>query len=81
MHDQIWRNENLNHKQPPASPLNREHQTLRIHRINPPIAYKKKQIAQTGKETTHRDLQQTDPNPFAGSPKTKELFVKADSGP
>ena len=39
---------------------------------NPPRLAPKRIIPQTRKETIHRDVQERDPNPSAGSPKTKE---------
>jgi len=72
MHREIWRKENLNPKQPPASPPHGKNQTPRIHRKDPPRLAPKTIIPQTRKETIHRDVQERDPNPSAGSPKTKE---------
>jgi len=45
-----------------------------MHRKNPPRLAPKTIIPQTHKETIHRDVQKRDPNPSAGSPKTKERF-------
>jgi len=72
MHREIWRKENLNHKQPPASPFHDKNQTRRVHRKNPPRLVPKKIIPQTCKQTIHRDIEERDPNPSAGSPKTNE---------
>jgi len=46
--------------------------TPRIHRKNPPRLAPKTIKPQRRKETIHRDIQERDPNPTAGSPKTKE---------
>jgi len=72
MHHEICRKKNLNPKQPPTSPLHGKNQTPRIHRKNPPRLAPKTIIPQTRKETIHRDVQGRDPNPSAGSLKTKE---------
>jgi len=76
---EIWRKENLNPKQPPASPLHGKNQTPRIHRKNAPRLAPEIIIPQTRKEIIHKDVQERYPNHSAGSPKNKrkDWFAKA----
>ena len=72
MDREIWRKENLNPNQPLALALHGKNQIPGIHGKNPPRLAPKTMIPQTRKEAIHRDIQERDPNPSTGSPKTKE---------
>ena len=64
----------FNPKQLHASSLHGKNETPTIHRKNPPRLAPKTIIPQTRKEIIHRDVQERDPNPSAGFPKTKETI-------
>jgi len=76
MQCELWHEQNLNPKQPPPLSLHEKNQIPRIHRKNPPRLAPKTIIPQTCKDTIHRDVQERDPNPAAGFPKTKETKMK-----
>jgi len=82
MHREIWRKENLNPKQPPASPPHGKNQTPRIHRKNPPrLAHKTIYLRHVRKQCIETDRRETQTLRQAPQKQKTGLIAKARQGP